>query len=88
MAAMWENLPTMWETWVQPLGWEDPPEKGKAMQSKILACRIPWTLWSIGSQRVGHDRVTFTHRMLLVTSDRISTTGWFLCGRDCTTLCT
>ena len=29
------------------------------------------TVWSVGSQRVGHDRVTFTHRMLLVTSDRI-----------------
>ena len=29
------------------------------------------TVWSVVSQRVGHDRVTFTHRMLLVTSDRI-----------------
>ena len=23
-----ENLPAMWETWVQSLGWEDPLEKG------------------------------------------------------------
>ena len=39
-----ENLPTMRETWVQPLGWEDPLEKGKATHSSILAWRIPWTV--------------------------------------------
>ena len=22
------HLPTMWETWVRPLGWEDPPREG------------------------------------------------------------
>ena len=45
----------MWETWVQPLGWEDPLEKGKATHSSILAWRIPWTVESMGLQRVGHD---------------------------------
>ena len=35
------------------LGWEDPLEKGKATHSSILAWRIPWTVQSIGSQRVG-----------------------------------
>ena len=35
----------MWETWVQSLGWEDPPEKGKATHSSILAWRIPWTVY-------------------------------------------
>ena len=34
------------------LGWEDPLEKGKATHSSILAWRIPWTIQSIGSQRV------------------------------------
>ena len=24
-----KNLPALWETWVQSLGWEDPLEKGK-----------------------------------------------------------
>ena len=38
-----KNLPAMWETWVQALGWEDPLEKGKATHSSILAWRIPWT---------------------------------------------
>ena len=45
---------------VRSLGREDPPEKGRATRSSILACRIPWTeepgrLQSMGSQRVGHD---------------------------------
>ena len=49
----------MRETWVQSLGWEDCVEKGKATHSSILAWRIPWTIYSIGSQSVGHDWVTF-----------------------------
>ena len=27
-----KNLPAMWETWVQSLGWQDPLEKGKAIK--------------------------------------------------------
>ena len=27
MSQMVKNLPGMWETWVLPLGWEDPLEK-------------------------------------------------------------
>ena len=38
-----KNLPTMRETWVQFLGWEDPLEEGMATHSRILAWRIPWT---------------------------------------------
>ena len=53
-------LPTMWETRVQPLGWEALLEKAMATHSNILAWKIPWTeepgrLQSMGSQRVGHD---------------------------------
>ena len=33
---MVKNLPAMQETWVRPLGWEDPLEKGKATYSSIL----------------------------------------------------
>ena len=40
--------------------WEDPLEKGKAALSSILAWRIPWTIQSMGLQRVGHDWMTFT----------------------------
>ena len=32
-----KRLPTMRETWVQPLGWEDPLEKEMASHSSTLA---------------------------------------------------
>ena len=35
-----KNLPTMWETWVRSLGWEDILEKEKATNSSFLAQRI------------------------------------------------
>ena len=44
MAQLVENLPAMWETRVQSLGWEDSLEKGKATHCSILAWRIPWTV--------------------------------------------
>ena len=53
MAQLVKNPPAMWEIWVPFLGWEDPLEKGKATHSSILAWRIPWTIQSLGSQRVG-----------------------------------
>ena len=31
----------MQETWVQPLGWEDPLEEGTETHSSILTWRIP-----------------------------------------------
>ena len=55
VAHLGKNPPASWETWVLSLGWEDPLEKGKATHSSILAWRIPWTVKSMGSQRVGHD---------------------------------
>ena len=41
IAQMVRNLPTMQETWVQPLGQEDPLEKEMATHSSTLARRIP-----------------------------------------------
>ena len=38
---MVKNLPAMWETWVQSLGWDDLLEEGMATHSSILAWRIP-----------------------------------------------
>ena len=55
MAQLVMNLPAMRETWVQPLGWEDLLEKGEATHSSILTGRIPWTVQSMGLQRIGHD---------------------------------
>ena len=55
-----KNSPTVQETQVRSMNWEDPVEKGMATHSSILAWRIPWTeepggLQSMGSQRVGHN---------------------------------
>ena len=66
-----KHLPTMWETWVQSLGQEDPLEKEMATHSSTLAWKIPWMeepgrLQSMGSQRVGHEWVTslqFRHKV-------------------------
>ena len=54
------------KTWVWPLGWEDPLEKGVATHSSILAWVIPWIeepgeLQSMGLQRAGRKWVTNTH---------------------------
>ena len=38
---MLKNLPAMWETWVQSLGWEDPLEKVLGTHSSIVAWRNP-----------------------------------------------
>ena len=63
VAQIVKNLPSVQETWVRSLGWEDPLEKGMATHSSILPWRIPWTeepggLQSVGSQRVRDDLVT------------------------------
>ena len=36
VAQMVKNLPTTWETWVLPLGWEDPLEEGMTTQNSWL----------------------------------------------------
>ena len=61
-----KRLPTMWETWVQSLGWEDLLEKEMVIHPSSLAWKIPWMeklgrLQSMGLQRVRHDWVTSLH---------------------------
>ena len=61
-----KRLPTMRETQVQSLGWEDLLEKEMATHSSILAWKIPRTeapsrLQSMGLQRVGHDQRLHFH---------------------------
>ena len=56
MAQTVKRLSAMQETQVRSLGWEDPLEKEMAIQSSILAWKIPWTeepgeLQSMGSQK-------------------------------------
>ena len=56
-----KNPTTMWETRIQPLGWEDPLEEEMATHSSIPAWRIPtdYNLWG---------------RKELDTTERLSTT--------------
>ena len=60
VAQLVKKPPAMLETWVRSLGWEDLLEKGKATHSSILDWRIPWTSWSMESQRFRYDWATFT----------------------------
>ena len=60
VAQMVKHLPTMRDTQVPSLGWEDPLKKEMATHSSTLAWKIPWMvksggLQSMGSLRVGHD---------------------------------
>ena len=43
VAQMVKRLSTIWETWVQSLGREDPLEKEMAIHSITIAWKIPWT---------------------------------------------
>ena len=63
-----KNLPAMQETGTQPLGQEDPWERGMATHSSILVWRIPWTeelavysLWGSKGSNVT-EQLTHTHR--------------------------
>ena len=63
VAQLVKSLPTMQETLVRLLGQEDPPGKGMATHSSILAWRIPWMeqpgrLQSTGLQGVRHHCTT------------------------------
>ena len=42
VSQMVKNLPAMWETRVQSLGWEDPLEEGMAATPVFLPGEFPW----------------------------------------------
>ena len=70
---MLKNQPAMWETWIQPLGWEDPLEKGMATHSSILAWRITWKeepgrLQSMGWQTDTTEQLSLEARINIVQS--------------------
>ena len=57
---MVKNMPAMQVIWIQSLDREDPPEKGMATHSGILAWRIPWAeepgeLQYLRSYTIGYD---------------------------------
>ena len=68
VAQLVKNLPAMWETWVESLGWEDPLEKGMATHSSILDWRVPRTI-----QSMGRKESDMTEQLSLPT-DKVSET--------------
>ena len=70
---MVKRLPTMRETRVWSLFWEDPPEKEMATHSSTLPWKIPRTedpgrLQFVGLQRVRHDWATSLSLFLNIQS--------------------
>ena len=75
MAQMVKCLPTMRETWVQSLGWEEPLEKAMTPHSSTLAWKSPWTedpgrLQSMGSQESDTTEWLHFHFCIYISS------GW------------
>ena len=60
VAQIVKNLPAMWETQIQSLGWEVPLEKGVATHSSNLAWRIPWTEATVHGVAKSQTRLTNT----------------------------
>ena len=69
VAQLVKNLPAVWETWIQFLGWEDPLKKGKVTHSSHL-----YTIQSMGSQRVRHNWATFTFTFIYIRVCKAITT--------------
>jgi len=67
VAQMVKTLPSMWETWVQSLGREDPLEKGTATHSSILAWRIQWSEEPGGYSPWGHKESNMTEQLNTMT---------------------
>ena len=60
VAQMVKNLPAMWETWIQSLGWEDPLEESRQptpvfLHGESLWMEEPGGLQFMWSQRIRHD---------------------------------
>ena len=68
MAQLAKNLPAMWETWIQSLGWEDPLEVGMATHSSLLARRISMDrgAWWAAVHKVTKESDT-TEQLSLIT---------------------
>ena len=63
VAQMVKRLPTVRETWVQSLGWEDLLEKEMATHSNILGWKIPWMEEPVGYGPWGRKEVVTTEQL-------------------------
>ena len=63
VAQMVKNLPSIQETRVRSLCWEDPLEKNMATHSSLLAWRIPWTRSLAGYSPWSHKESDMTAQL-------------------------
>ena len=63
VAQLVKTLPAMQETWVLPLGWEDPLEKGMATLSSILAWNPQEQRNLVGFSPWGRKELDMTERL-------------------------
>ena len=75
MAQMLKLLPTMWETWIQSLGREDPLEKEMATHSSTLAWKIPWTEEPGRLQSMGFSRQEYWSGLPIPSQEDLSDPG-------------
>ena len=60
---MVKDPPTMWDTWVQSLGWEDPLKEGMATTPVFLPGGASWTKEPGGLQALGHKESETTEQL-------------------------
>ena len=61
VAQQVKNLPAMRETWVRPLGWEDPLQKGTATHSSVLPGEFH-SLYGVAKSRTHLSNQDFPER--------------------------
>ena len=65
---MVKNSPVMQETWVQPVGWEDPLEKGMVTHSSVLAWRFHERRSLVGFSPWGLKEQYTAQQLILLSS--------------------
>ena len=88
VAKLVKNPPAMRETRVWSLGWEYPPEKGKATHSSIMAWRIPWTVWGCKESDTTEwlSQGLAYNSCLILYCPKKQTSNWKLPKRFCSNL--
>ena len=72
MAQLVKNLPAMWETWVQSLGWADPLRREQLSTPVFWPGELHW-LYSPW----GHKELDMTERLSLSAKPLAIPFGWF-----------
>ena len=72
MAQMAKNPPAIWETWIQPLGREDPLEEGHGNPLQYSCLENPHEQRSLaGYHPQGHKESDITEQLSTHTSQKV-----------------